>query len=243
MVRKLEILTPMKEEDLSVLEQLEASTRKVPAGTELAVQGEPFGAVVVLRSGWAMRFKTLADGRRQITNFAIPGDVIGLYANMLVVADQSATTLTDVEIAEFPQEMMTDLFRDHPRLAAAFAWTAAREEAVLAEKVVCLGRRSAHERLSHLLLEMLRRLQMVQLTQGDRYVFPVTQELIADTLGLSAVHVNRTLSRLRAEGMIEVDGPVIHVKRVSELTDAADFDDLYLYSQRMPEGMRSRLAS
>lgn len=243
MIRKLEVLTRLDAEELAFLERLEATNRRVPAGTDLAVQGEPFGPVVAMRSGWAMRFKTLSDGRRQVTNFAIPGDIVGLYANLLKVADHSASTLTEAEIAEFSHDAVTELFRDHPKLAIAFAWTGAREEAVLAEKAACLGRRTAHERLGHLLLEMLRRLQMVQLTQGDRFVFPVTQELIADTLGLSAVHVNRTLGRLRAEGMIEVDGAEIHVKRVPELAAAADFDDLYLYIRRMPKGMESRLSS
>ncbi|WP_051341193.1 Crp/Fnr family transcriptional regulator [Azospirillum halopraeferens] len=243
LIRKLEILVRLSGEELSWLNRLEATTRRVPAGTELAVQGETFGPVVVVRRGWAMRFKTLSDGRRQITNYAIPGDIIGLYANLLEVADHSAVTLTEAEIAEFPPEAVTDLFRHHPKLAIAFAWSGAREEAVLAEKAASLGRRTAQERLAHLLLELLRRLQMVQMAQDDRFVFPVTQEQIADTLGLSTVHVNRTLGRLRADGLIEIDGPVIHVRRMPELSATADFDDLYLYVRRMPKGVQSRLSS
>lgn len=243
LVRKLQVLMSLTDEERATLARLESSVRRVPARGGLFVQGEPFRRVFVVREGWAMRCRTLSDGRRQITNFAIPGDVLGLYANLLEVADHSAIALTDMEVAEFAPDAVTALFRDHPRLAVAFAWCGAREESILAEKVACLGRRTAHERMAHLLLELLRRLQVVRLAEGDRFQLPVSQEVLADTLGLSVVHVNRTLSRLRGEGMIEMDGQHLSLKSVEGLAEAADYDDLYLYFRRMPARMQRQLTA
>ncbi len=243
LVRKLNMLMPLTEGERATLACLESAIRRIPARGALFVQGEPFGRVFVVRDGWAMRFRTLSDGRRQITNFAIPGDIIGLYANLLEVADHSVGALTDVEVAEFAPDAVTALFRDHPRLALAFAWCGAREEAILSEKVACLGRRTAHERMAHLLLELLRRLQAVRMAEDDRFLLPISQEILADTLGLSVVHVNRTLSRLRSEGLIEMDGQCLYLKNIEGLTEAADFDDLYLYLRRMPARMQRQLAA
>lgn len=243
LVRKLTVLMTLTDGERATLARLESAVRRVPARCELFVQGEPFGRVFVVRDGWAMRFRTLSDGRRQITNFAIPGDIIGLYANLLEVADHSVSALTDVEVAEFAPDAVTALFRDHPRLAVAFAWCGAREEAILSEKVACLGRRTAHERMAHLLLELLRRLQVVRMAEDDRFLLPISQEILADTLGLSVVHVNRTLSRLRSEGLIEMDGQCLYLKNIEGLAEAADFDDLYLYLRRMPARVQRQLAA
>ncbi|WP_431860690.1 Crp/Fnr family transcriptional regulator [Azospirillum sp.] len=243
LIRKLTLLMPLTEEERATLARLESVVRRVPARAGLYVQGEPYGRVFVVRGGWAMRSRTLSDGRRQITNFAIPGDILGLYANLLEVADHSAVALTDMEVAEFAPDAITTLFRDHPRLAVAFAWCGAREESILSEKAACLGRRTAVERVAHLLLELLRRLQVVRLAQGDRFLLPVSQEVLADTLGLSVVHINRTLSRLRSEGLIEMDGQTLYLKSVEGLAETADFDDLYLYYRRMPVRMQRQLAA
>ncbi|MDQ0524952.1 CRP-like cAMP-binding protein [Azospirillum rugosum] len=174
-------------------------------------------------------------------NFVLPGDIIGFYCNLFETADHGVTTLTSVEVASFAPDRIFELFKRFPRLAAALAWSGAKEEAIIAERLLSVGRRTALERTAHLIVELLKRLSLVGLADGGRFILPVTQEILADALGLSIVHINRTLRRLRDIGLIEVAGQQITVNDDKQLSSVGQFDELYLHLIRAPKRLEHAL--
>lgn len=241
--RKLSSYLVLNDEEKAFLAELESNVAHQPARADLQQQGERCGDVRVMRKGWAIRHKALPDGRRQVVNFVLPGDIIGIYCNLFETADHSVTTLTSVEVASFAPERVVEMFRQHPRLAAALAWSGAKEEAIVAERLLSLGRRTALERTAHLIVEMLRRLSQVGLVENERFTLPVTQEILADALGLSIVHINRTLRRLRSSGLIEVSGQKITVSDMQRLAAIGQFDELYLHFVRAPKRLERAFKS
>ncbi|WP_449234180.1 Crp/Fnr family transcriptional regulator [Azospirillum doebereinerae] len=239
---KLSSYLILKDEEKDYLSDLEKNTVRQPARSDLLQQGERYRDVRVMREGWAIRHKALPDGRRQVVNFVLPGDIIGMYSTLFESADHSVTTLTAVEVACFPPERIVELFQSFPRLAAALAWSGAREEAIVAERLLSLGRRTALERTAHLIVELLRRLSTVNLVENGHFTLPVTQEILADALGLSIVHINRTLRRLRDSGLIELNGQRITVNDVRQLASVGQFDELYLHLIRAPKRLERAFA-
>jgi len=166
-------------------------------GSELVTQGEEGRFACFLQSGWGCSFKLLQDGSRQIITFPVPGDFIGLRSVLLQVSDHSFAALTDVQIARVELGRILPIFTDHPRLGAALLWATSRDEAITVEHLASLGRRTALERTAHFFLELSERLRIVGLTDGADFLCPLTQNELADALGLSAIHVNRVLRELR----------------------------------------------
>lgn len=234
LARKLAAFMPLTAKEREFVRKLLARRQELPAQSDLIVEGEPLERVYALTEGWACRYKLLSDGRRQILNFVLPGDFVGLRANWSHVAEHSVTTLTDVELCSFRPDRLIGLYRRMPRLGAAIAWSSAREEAMLAEQVVRIGRRTAYERLAHLLIELLERLRLIGLAGRRSYELPLTQEVLADTLGLSIVHVNRTLRRLREDGLIDLDAGKVVIADLDRLRDVADFEGGYLAQGKVP---------
>jgi cAMP-binding proteins - catabolite gene activator and regulatory subunit of cAMP-dependent protein kinases len=239
--RKLSSYMVLTDEEKTFLSELERNVARQPTRTDLLQQGERYGCVRVMRQGWAIRHKALPDGRRQVVNFVLPGDIIGFYCNLFETADHGVTALTAVEVASFPADRIIELFKRFPRLAAALAWSGAKEEAIIAERLLSVGRRTALERTAHLIVELLRRLSIVDLVDEGRFALPVTQEILADALGLSIVHINRTLRRLRDIGLIEVAGQQITVRDVKQLSSVGQFDELYLHLVRAPKRLEHAL--
>lgn len=172
--------------------------------TDMVVEGERISRGYVVEEGWACRYRLLRDGRRQILGFIVPGDCIGWFAAGVGdgVADHSVATLTRCRAHPFAPADLAAVRRKFPAVRAAFDRTIRRDLAMLRERVVDLGRRTARERLANLLLELRHRLGRVGLSDGRAFELPVTQETVADALGLSVVHVNRILRRLSAEAVI-----------------------------------------
>ena len=190
---------------------------------------------MILVDGVAIRSRVLHDGRRQILNIAIPGDIIGFPACFFETALYTITALTDTQVASVSFAQLLGLFADHPRVAATIFWSFSCEAAMYAEHLIDVGRRSSVERVAHFLLELLMRLQAVGLADASSYHMPLTQELIADALGLSLQHVNRTLRQLREEGFLGIEGQRIVIRDVEALGALADFDRTYLSHFRMTD--------
>jgi CRP-like cAMP-binding protein len=227
-VRKLGRLIDLDENQWKFLENLQGRIKRIEAGDDVVRRGQVYDNAFVIRSGWAIRYRMLQDGRRQILNFALPGDVLGLSPTYRRISGHSVAALTHMETAVVSSSQIEQIYRDHPRMAAALNWATARDYAMLAEHVVRLGRQTAYERTAHLILELWDRLRIVDMTQDHNFVFPFTQEEIADTLGLSTVHVNRTLKRLRQEGLITVARRRVIIHDVSHLRQIAEYDSEYL---------------
>lgn len=200
-----------------------------PAGHTIIAVGEELQNVFVIEDGWAMRHRMLSDGRRQILNFMVPGDCFDLQAVVRARADHSVTTITPVRLRAVNAAHFLSALRNDPALASAFWWTAVQEESILREQIVRVGRRTARERVAHLILELHRRLMQAGVAQVDSVVLPLTREVMADALGLSPVHVSRTLSALRARKLIATDGRTIRLLDPEGLARLAQFNDAYLH--------------
>jgi CRP-like cAMP-binding protein len=233
LTRKLTQLVSLSAADIAALDGLQGSTRPIARNRELITAGHAYDGVLILIEGVALRSHVLHDGRRQILNIAIPGDVIGFPASFFETALYSVSALTDTVVAPLSFARLLQLFDGRPRVAAAIFWSFSCEAAMYAEHLIDVGRRSAIERTGHFLLELLERLRAVGLADEKSYRMPLTQELIADVLGLSLQHVNRTLRQLREDGLVAIAGRNIVINDTKALAALADFDQRYLSRYRL----------
>jgi len=216
--------------------------RRYETRSDVVKQGERFDRICVLHGGWAMRTKELPDGRRAILNFLLPGDIFCVYCPLLEVTEYSVTALTDATVGAVGLESLTTLFRDRPRLAAAIGWLVAQEDSMALERTGCLSQRTAIERMAHLMLEFHHRLTPIGMVQADCFQMPLTQEHLADALGLSHVHVNRTLRKLREQGLVRIEGTAVRLTDLDGLAKVASFDELYLHRRDIPSTAMVRFA-
>ena len=183
--------------------------------------------------GWACRYRTLRDGRRQLVGFLLPGDLCDFGQSVLHRMDHGVAAVTAVRMAEIPREVLQDVLFRHPRLTQALWWSALVDEAVQREWMVSVALRSAVERLAHLLCELFIRLRMVGLANdsggGGSCEFPLTQNDLAEATGLSMVHVNRTLQELRSRGLIVLRERQLTVPNLATLQAVALFNPGYLH--------------
>lgn len=228
LARKLGAFVALSDVELVVLERLHKRRRTFVAGRDLVHQGQAEEAAYILVSGWACSYKLLHDGQRQIVDFQIPGDFLGLRSLILHVSDHSIEPVTDIEVIEIHTPDLLEAFSETPRLATAVLWAASRDEAIVVEHLVGIGRRGAAERMGHFLLELGARLTLVGLGSKAGYACPLTQYLIADAIGLSAVHVNRVLRQLREQGMVTFRDGYVTFGDYDRLVDFADFEVSYL---------------
>jgi len=197
-LRQIECLREFTAKELEFVSNFKSGELNVEAGTSILLQSTNSAHLYTVLSGWAFRYKTLPDGRRQILNYAMRSDLIGLQGSVNDEMQHSVEALTDVMLCVFPREKLWDLYTNYPTLAFDITWIAAREEQILDEGLTSVGRRTAMERLAYLLLTMFQRAEEVELTKGNSIQFPFTQQHVADTLGMSLVHTNKTLQRLNA---------------------------------------------
>jgi len=231
---KLAQLVALTLDEIAVLEDLQSTTRIVRRNREILTEGKKYDALFVLIEGVSIRYRILHDGRRQITNISLPGDFIGFPSNFFEGALYSVSALVDSVVSSVPFAKLFGVFGSHPRLAAAIFWSFACEAAMYAEHLIDVGRRSALERVAHFLLELLTRLKNIGLADDRSFRMPLTQELIADALGLSVPHVNRTLRQLRDDQLVSIERNMVIVMNVEELAALADFKKSYLGQFRMP---------
>jgi CRP-like cAMP-binding protein len=200
-LRACGLFKPVSQSELAVINDMKRDHLTVPAGTAIIRAEQDSAELYTLYAGWAFRFKTLPDGRRQILNFLFPGDLIGLQAAMFDVAQHGIEALTDVELCLLPRHKVWEVFRKMPELAFDVTWLGAREESQVDENLLSAGRRSATERVAALIVILYKRAEARSLVTDRTFAFPLSQQHIADALGLSLVHTNKTLARLRRMGM------------------------------------------
>ncbi|GJM04613.1 MAG: Crp/Fnr family transcriptional regulator [marine bacterium B5-7] len=238
-VKKFSLLLDLSKKEKKMLLSLQDNCQSIPAKTDLVLEGKEFSHTYIIQDGWAYNYKLLEDGRQQNLNFSIRGDFIGLYATVFNKSENSVRALTELTVSKVEPEKIIELFGKAPRLAAAICWTAARDGAILGEHITRIGRRTAYERTGHIILELLRRLEAVDLAESDSYEFPFTQEILADTLGLTTVHMNRTLRALKNDGMVSFNGKRIIVNKRSKLREAVGFNPAYLQHKKLPGKINS----
>lgn len=220
--------------ELEFLRDLHRARRRIARHREIIVSGRHYDHLFILCSGVVSRYKVLPDGKRQILNLGLPGDLIGFPSCLFELAVNSVTSLTDVELSRVSFDDLFNLFARFPRLGTALFWASACDAAIYGEHLVNLGRRSAYERLAHLLLELLVRLRSVGLADGLSYALPVTQGLMADVLGLSEPHVNRMIRCLREEGLATLEDQRVVIHDLAAMSSLAGFEESYLRRGPIP---------
>jgi CRP-like cAMP-binding protein len=230
LTRALEAYATLTQEDRAAFAKLtQRSVREVAARRDLIREGDRPQHIYLLLEGWASRYKTLPDGRRQTVAFFLPGDMFDTEVLPLREMDHSVGAITPLTVSEIERAAFDTLMAERPRLAQALWRQNLAAVAVQREWTLNVGQRTAFERIAHILCELFLRLRAAGRTTGDSCDFPLTQVDLAEATGLTAVHVNRTLQELRKVGLIELQQRVLTIPDLGGLKEAGLFNDNYLH--------------
>jgi CRP-like cAMP-binding protein len=244
LVRSFERLGPLSSAEREHLDRLTDDDYSVEPRRKLIEDGRPCDQIFILKSGWLAEFKQLRDGGRQILNFRLPGEVVGIECLVYNAALHSTAAVTLCSVARLSREAFEQTQRDYPRLAMALFMMTLRDLAIMHAWTVNLGRRPAFARIAHLLLELARRLNIRGLATGPAVPFPLKQQDIADCTGLTAPYVNQILQQMRRQGLIEFGDHTLKILDAAELAKSAGFRPDYLQAwPRMPELSDQRAVS
>lgn len=234
LTRRLEEFIPLTQADRDELARVTGRcTHTVQPRRDLLRQGDAPHSLYLILEGWACRYRTLADGRRQIVDFAIPGDLCDLNLFILDQMDHSVGAVTRLKVAEIGRQAFLGVVTSSPNITTALWWQELVSKSVQREWLVNVGRRIAQERIAHLFCEMFLRLESVGLTNGFTCEFPATQTDIADATGLTSVHVNRTIQELRREGLVILEKQKLTIPDMLALQGVALFNPEYLHLSRL----------
>ncbi|WP_205481455.1 helix-turn-helix domain-containing protein [Sphingomonas arenae] len=230
---------PLTEADKTVLLDLTRSVRRAEKGRDIAVPGDSSRSLPVILRGWACRYQVLANGKRQIVMLYLPGDMCEPFGLLPHFIDDNIAALTPVSFSTLSQDVLRTWVERSPTCKQALWWDLLVATNIERAQIVSLGRRSAAERLGHLFCEIELRLRMAGIPTESGCDMPLTQVELADLLGLTPVHVNRSLQDLRKAGLISLENRRLIIREHQELRDLSDFDPCYLhvnYAQTSPEG-------
>ncbi len=228
LVAKLQTVSDLPADDLAFLTGVHADVRAFDAHSDVIGDGDQPDHVHLMMTGWTCRYKLTASGTRQITALLLPGDFCDAHITQLRRMDHGIGTLGPAEVAFIPRDVMTAL-TDRPAIAKALWWASLVDEGVLRAWIVNLGRRQAMERVAHLMCELHARMSNVGKVTALGFNCPMTQEDLADATGLTPVHVNRVLRRLREQGLMTLKLGFAAVTDPAGLRRMADFDPGYLH--------------
>jgi CRP-like cAMP-binding protein len=237
MVRRLERLGSLASEDRAALIALPHTIRTLPPGAHLIRDGERSEQCHLLVAGFACRYKLTGNGGRQIIALHLPNEFIDLQNAFLARADHSVQTLGEVEVAVVPQQAIRELAWARPAIARALWVDTLIDASIFREWVVNVGRRDSRARVAHILCEFSLRLEAAGLARNHRYELPMTQEQLADSVGLTSVHVNRVLKQLAGEGLIQRDRRSIRIADWQRMRAVGDFNERYLHEPEQGPGL------
>lgn len=231
---KLRARDEITAEEERALRGMMSEVKEVPADKTVIRAGEEISFSVMLLEGLLCRYKDLRDGTRQISELHVAGDFADLHSFTLKRLDHSVMALTPCRIALAPHDRIERVMTEHPHLARMFWFMTNVDAAIHREWVLSLGRRSAISRTAHLFCELRVRLGVVGLADETGYQLSLTQADLAECLGLTSVHINRTLKGLRQRGLVEFRGGRVEIGDLSGLERVAEFDPAYLYLEKRP---------
>jgi CRP-like cAMP-binding protein len=230
-LRPLQIFRAFEPEELAFVTRFKKGELSVEKGATVLAEGSASKNLFTVLSGWGFRYKLLPDGRRQILNYAISGDMIGLQGSLMGEMQHSIEALSPMLLCVFERSQLAELYRCHPGLAYDITWIASREEQMLDENLLSVGRRTALERAAYLIAFLSARARSVGLNGKKSIEIPITQQHVADTLGLSLVHTNKTIRKLADRNL---------VRWRDRGCEVVDFDGLLALAgwAGLPEGLR-----
>jgi len=225
---RVSVATPLLPEQAEVVRRLQGRLIVVPPHTPIVRENAAIAKAYAIREGWAFAYKILPDGSRQVVDFLLPGDLIafgGLFSN---AATQNFETITEAELIEVPFAAVRQAAHQSPELMEAFLALVWRERDKLVEHLLDVGRRDSVERVAHLLLEINYRLGSVGRGSPTGFACPISQYLLGDALGLTAVHVNRVLRKLRLAGLLTYRFGHVTFHDLGRLVEMTGFDPGYV---------------
>ena len=228
LARKLNTFITLSADELQRLAELQGTPQRIKRGKQLIREGQAGSEAFILQAGWACSYKDLASGGRQIISFPIAGDFVGVRSMLLKTADHSFEALTDAVVSSVDSASILQTFSEFPRLGAAILWAASRDEAMVVEHLVSVGRRSAIERTAHFFMELGERLTFVGLNAQAEFECPLTQYVLADALGLSAIHINRVLRELREINLLTMQHGTVTIHDLKGLRELSGFQGGYM---------------
>ena len=231
-LKKLRLRTTISAEEERVIRSLVAENRRWPADRILVRAGEQLNVSMLVLDGWLVRSKDLPSGERQVTEIHVPGDFADLHGFTLKQLDHDIISITECVIGYVPHERLTALTETYPHLTRVYWLSTNVDAAISREKGLSLGQRSAISRMAHLFCELHTRLSIIGRTDGDTFEFPLTQRELAECLGLTVVHVNRTIQELRRRMLVETANRHIRILDRQGLETLAEFDPGYLQLHR-----------
>ena len=234
LLRKLRARDIVTEEEERILRDSIGSIRELPPGRILVRAGVPLSESTLLFEGFVCRYKDLSDGQRQIMEIHVPGDFLDLHSFLLKRIDHNVGAMTPVRFALVPHDALRDITENQPHLTRLLWFSTLIDAAIHREKILSIGRRSAVGRIAHILCELYVRLKLVGLADECRYRLPLKQADLADATGLTSVHVNRMLRKLRNEEILTFRGGEVTIHDWDRLQHIAEFNSTYLHLERRP---------
>lgn len=231
-VEKLKGFARLGGEEVGALLEATASPRGYKAREDLIREGDQPGPVFVVLEGWALRYKILPQGTRQIMAFLLPGDACDLHTNMLAEMDHSIQAVTAAKVALIPRDSMDRMMGEHAGIARAMYIAQLVDEGILRSWIVSMGRRSSLERVAHLMCELYLRATAAARVEVAHLTLPLSQIVLADALGMTPVHINRVLKELRQRGAMDISRRELVILDPARLVQIAGFDDNYLHRRR-----------
>jgi CRP-like cAMP-binding protein len=215
--------------DVATLEAATANPQRIAARKDLIREGDEPGPMFIVLDGWVCRYKILPSGGRQIMAFLMPGDACDLHIRLLTEMDHSIQTITAAEVARVSRGDMERMMREHPNIARAMYTAQLVDEGIMRAWIVSMGRRSSIERVAHLICELYLRALGIGLAKDDDFALPLSQLVLADALGMTAVHINRVLKELRLAGAMSIKRRSVTILDTAKLVEIAGFDENYLH--------------
>ncbi len=233
-LKKLRIRDHISEEEEAAIRGAMLEVREASADEPVIRHGRDLHESILLLDGWMARTTAMASGHQQISELQFCGDFVDLHGFTLKRLDHNVIAITDCQYGVFPHARLRAMLEKHPHLTRVYWLMTNIDAAIHREWTVSLGRRAAPSRMAHLFCEILERLQVVGQTNGNSYQFPLTQQELGDCLGLTSVHVNRTLQGLRKQKLIEVERGWVNILNLPGLKALGEFEADYLYLEKSP---------
>lgn len=218
-LRRKDHFRDFSDSELDFVKSFKTGELTVDKGTAVLLQGAHNAHIYTVLDGWAMRHVTLADGRRQVLNYALPGDMVGLQASLFDEMHHTVEALSDLTLCVFSRDELWNLFATHPGLAFDMTWLVTQEEKLIGDHLVSVGRRSAEERIAYPVWHLFTRARSRDMSDGRKLALPLTQQHFADTLGLSLVHINKTLRKLQDKGLFRLSNSQVEVPDLDALNE------------------------
>ncbi len=223
-LRALKSFREFSAEELDFVQSFKMGELVVEAGGPVFLEGSDSPHIYTVLEGWALRYRMLESGSRQVLNFALPGDLIGLQGALFGKMLHSVDAMTPLRLCVFSRQRLWELYQKHSGLGFDITWIASREESILAEHLTYVGQRSALERLAYIIAYVMERGRKLGMVKNGKLATPITQQDLGDAMGLSIVHTNKSLRRLVATGAIEWKRGEIVVRDAAELSRLAAYE-------------------